>query len=75
MGGGQIYLNFFSIGTDVSRDVEVVAFCSDVLHADALGVTLLFLAELIGVDDLRDVLGQELILSFTLRKVFRSASA
>ena len=45
------------------------SFLSISLHAHALGVALLFLAELVGVDDLGDVLVRELVLAFAFHEV------
>ena len=49
-------LRFLLGGADVAGDVEVVAFLAIRSIDDALGVTLLLLPVLVGLDDLVDVL-------------------
>ena len=45
MSRRQVDLRLPLGGADVAGDVQVVAFLGDSLHRDALGITLLFLAE------------------------------
>ena len=54
----------------IARDIQVVSFLGDSLHRDSLGIALLFLAELVGVDDLGDVLFREAVLAFAFLEVF-----
>lgn len=69
MRGRQIDRDLLFGCVDVAGDIKVVAFLGDPLHADALGIAILFRAELIGVDDLGDVLVCELVLSFAFDEV------
>ena len=54
---------------DVTRDIEVVALLRNSLHRDSLRIPLFFLSELVGLNDLCDVLGRELILSLAFHEV------
>jgi len=58
---------------DVAGDVEVVALLDDSLHRDALGIAVLFFSELVGVDDLGDVVFREAVLAFAFLEVLRAA--
>lgn len=54
---------------DVTGDVEVEVVLLDLRHLHPAGVAGLFLAVLVGVDDLVDVLRLELVLAFALLEV------
>lgn len=58
---------------DVTRDIQVESFLGDSLHRDSLGIAVLFLAELVSLDDLGDVLIREAVLAFAFLEVFRAA--
>ena len=69
VGFRQIDLCFLHSGADVARDVQVVSLLGDSLHRDALGIPVLFLAKLVGLNNLCDVLVPQAVLAFALLKV------
>jgi len=60
----KINLLFSFCRADVARDVEVEIVLLDFLHADPARVARRFLAQLIGVDNFVNMLGQKLVLPF-----------
>ena len=54
---------------DVAGDVQVEVVLLDLVHLHSAGVAGFFLSELVGVDDLGDVLGRELVLALALYEV------
>ena len=52
----QVDFSLSHRGANVSGDVEVEALLSDALYAHALGVAVLFLAELVRLNDLLNVI-------------------
>ena len=55
--------------TDVAGNIEIVVFLLDLLHLHPPGVAGLYLTRLVGLDDLVDMLGLELVLPFSFLKV------
>ena len=58
----QINLRLTHRSADVAGDVEIEIVLFDLRHLDPAGVARLLFAELVGLDDLGDVLGPELVL-------------
>ena len=54
---------------NAAGDVEVEAFFGNSLHADALGIAVLFFSKLISLNDFVDVLFRELVLAFAFYEV------
>ena len=66
----QINLLLTHRSADVAGDVQIEVVLFDLRHFDPAGVARLLFAELVGLDDLGDVPGLELVLAFALLKVF-----
>lgn len=69
LGLGQFDLLLSNSCADVPGDIEVEAFLGDAVHAHTFGVAVFFLAELVGLYDLDDVLVSQLVLTLALRIV------
>ena len=73
MGRLKVDLRLSHRRADVAGDVQVEVVLLDLVHLDPAGVAGLFLSELVGVDDLGDVLLAELVLAFAFVEVLRAA--
>ncbi len=71
MRGGQVDFCPAHGRADVAGDVQVEVVLFNLLHFDAAGITGLFFSELIGFDDLGDVLFLGLVLAFVFYEVLR----
>lgn len=71
MDSGEVHFRLGFGGGDVAGDIQVILVVRDFLHGDAAREALLLAAELVGLDDLVDMLVQKAVLALALFKVFR----
>lgn len=69
MGGGEVDFGLDLVGADVGGDVEVEVFFLDFGHLHAAGVAGFYFSELVGVDNLVDVVLAQLALAFAFFEV------
>src|SRR5690606_5128149 len=70
--GAEIDFRVWLGRADVARDVVVVSLSLDLRHPDASGEALLFLPELVCLDDLVDVLFPQNVLALAFLVMLRS---
>ena len=68
----QINLLFTHRGADVTGNIEVEVILLNLCHLDPTRVAGFLFSELVGVDDLGDVIVRQLVLTFTLYEVLGS---